>query len=83
MPSVETIIEEMRRNPRNIRFAELVRVRNRYFEKPRQRGSHISYRATGASGPRICIQNVGGYAKPYQVKQVLAAIDEREDKHGV
>lgn len=83
MPSVEKIVEEMRRNPCNIRFAELVRVCNRYFEKPRQRGSHINYRAPGVSDPRICIQNGGGYAKPYQVKQVLAAIDEKESKHVV
>ena len=83
MPSVESIIEEMRCNPRNIRFAELVRVCNRYFDKPRQHGSHINYRATGVRDPRICIQNEGGYAKPYQVKQVLAAIDEKEEKHGI
>ena len=83
MPSVEKIVEEMRRNPRHIRFAELVRVCNRYFERPRQHGSHINYRATGVRDPRICIQNEGGYAKSYQVKQVLAAIDEQEDKHGI
>lgn len=83
MPSVEAIVKEMRCNPRNIRFAELIRVCNRYFEKPRQHGSHISYRATGVRDPRICIQNDGGYAKSYQVKQVLATIDEMENGYGI
>ena len=80
MPSVEEIVEEMRCNPRDIRFAELVRVCNRYFGKPRQHGSHVNYRVEGIGDPRICIQNKDGRAKPYQVKQVLAAIEEKEGR---
>ncbi|MGV7292078.1 toxin HicA, partial [Mycobacterium kansasii] len=39
-------------------------------------GSHIVLKMPWAGDPRVNIQDKGGKAKAYQVKQVLAAIDK-------
>lgn len=78
MPSVEAIVEEMRRNPRNIRFAELCKVCEAYFGKPRISGSHHYFRNIWSVDPRICLQRDGSKAKEYQVQQVLKAIKDAE-----
>ncbi|WP_235576831.1 toxin HicA [Rathayibacter sp. Leaf296] len=47
-----------------------------YFGEPRQsRSSHRVYRTPWPGDPRVNIQDDHGRAKPYQVKQVLAAIE--------
>ena len=79
MPSVATIILRMRNAPRSVRFEELAKVCEHFFGEPRQRGSsHRVYRMPWAGDPRVNIQDDHGRAKPYQVKQVLAAIEKRE-----
>lgn len=76
MPSIDGMIEKMRRSPRNIRFSELAKVCDSLFGEPRMTsGSHIIYRRPWDGDPRINIQNENGMAKAYQVKPVLAAID--------
>lgn len=82
MPTVEKILEEMRRNPRNVRFNDLLKVAECFFGEPRVHGSHYRFTAKGINDPRINIQNDHGKAKPYQVRQVLAAIDELEKREG-
>ena len=57
-----------------------------YFGKPRQDGSiHAIYKTPWPGDPRVNIQNAKGKAKPYQVRQVLLAIELMErigkDKH--
>ncbi len=80
--AVEAILGRMRRNPRDVRFKELLRVCDHYFGSPRQRGgSHRVYKTPWPGDPRINIQNDKGRAKAYQVKQVLAAIDKLEAKN--
>ena len=60
---------------REIRFADLVRVCDHFFGRPRQEGtSHRVYKMPWPGDPRVNIQNDKGKAKPYQVKQVLKAI---------
>jgi hypothetical protein len=60
---------------REIHFADLVKVCEHYFGKPRQRGtSHHVYKMPWPGNPRVNIQNAKGKSKPYQVRQVLAAI---------
>jgi len=55
------------------------KVCEHFFGEPRQRGSsHRVYRMPWAGDPRVNIQDDHGRAKPYQVKQVLAAIEKRE-----
>ncbi len=77
--AVDRILNRIRRNPKSVRFRDLLKVCDHYFGQPRQRGgSHRVYRTPWQGDPRINIQNEKGMAKAYQVKQVLAAIDKME-----
>ena len=67
----------MRREPSGIRFADLVKVCEEYFGKARQTAtSHMIFKTPWLGDPRINIQDNGGKAKAYQVKQVLLAIEK-------
>ncbi|MEB3119950.1 MAG: toxin HicA [Snowella sp.] len=56
-----------------------MKVCNHYFGEPRQSGSsHCVYKTPWAGYPRVNIQNKNGKAKPYQVKQILSAIEKLE-----
>jgi hypothetical protein len=80
--NLDDILEKMRVNPQQIRFSDLTKICNHYFGKARQSGgSHRIYKTPWPGDPRVNIQNSKGKAKPYQVKQVLLAIDKlkRED----
>ncbi len=77
--SVERILEQMRREPANVRFADLMKVCETFFGKPRQHGtSHAIFKTPWPGDPRVNIQNAKGRAKPYQVRQVLQAIQKIE-----
>jgi hypothetical protein len=79
MATVEDIVAKMQRNPKGIRFKELCKVCEYYFGKPRQSSSsHCVYKTPWQGDPRVNIQNNKGKAKPYQVRQVLKAIDKLE-----
>jgi hypothetical protein len=81
MADVEKIIDQMRRDSANIRFADLLKVCERFFGKPRHSaGSHVIFKTSWIGDPRINIQNDKGKAKAYQVRQVLLAIDKLEQK---
>ena len=73
----------MGENPQNVRFSDLVAVCEDYFGPPRQGGtSHRIYKMPWPDDPRVNIQRgKNGKAKPYQVRQVLAAIEKLEGKH--
>jgi hypothetical protein len=76
MGAIEKILEKMRFEPANVRFADLQRVCESFFGKPRQSGSsHAVYKTPWPGNPRVNIQNDKGKAKPYQVRQVLLAIE--------
>ncbi len=76
MSSLDKILQQMRTQPAGVRFADLKKVCEAYFGKPRQDGSsHIIYKTPWPSDPRVNIQNAKGKAKPYQARQVLLAID--------
>lgn len=68
----------MRESAANVAFNDLAKVCTHYFGEPRQKGtSHAVFRTPWPGDPRVNIQkDKGGKAKPYQVKQVLAAIDK-------
>ncbi|MEV6344646.1 toxin HicA [Actinoplanes sp. NPDC051851] len=71
------ILAEMRRNPNNVRFADLLFGFRHYFGEPRSQGtSHYVFKMPWPGDPRVNIQDKGGKAKPYQVKQVLTAIEK-------
>ena len=76
MSAVDKILEQMRSEPANVRFADLQRVCEFHFGKPRQQGSsHAIYKTPWPGNPRVNIQNDKGKAKAYQVRQVLLAIE--------
>ena len=79
MASSEKILENMRQNPKGIRFNDLCKVCDLYFGEARQSGSsHRIYKTPWQGDPRVNIQNHKGKAKAYQVKQVLKAVDRME-----
>jgi hypothetical protein len=84
MSSITKIIKEMKLNPKGVRFNDLQKICGHYFGESRQSGSsHCIYKTPWQGDPRINIQNKKGKAKPYQVKQVLLAIEKIEVNHGV
>lgn len=67
----------MRRSPKNVRFAELLKLCEEHFGAARQSGSsHAVFKTPWPGDPRVNIQNDKGRAKAYQVRQVLLAIDK-------
>jgi len=83
MSSVEDILAQVTRNPKDVRFGDLCKVCDRYFGMPRRGGtSHRVYKTPWQGDPRVNIQNKGGKARAYQVRQVLKAIERLELEHG-
>ena len=79
MADIEDILKQMKRSPKGIRFNDLSKVCEYYFGEPRQSGSsHKVFKTPWQGDPRVNIQNAKGKAKPYQVRQVLQAIDRLE-----
>ncbi|OCW87475.1 toxin HicA [Nocardia farcinica] len=77
MASIDKVVARMKKSPANVRFLDLCKVCDHFFGDARQQGSsHAVYKTPWPGDPRVNIQNMGGKAKPYQVKQVLAAIDK-------
>jgi hypothetical protein len=80
MAQIEKLLSQLRKNQKNVRFTDLVKVCNHYFGEPRQQGtSHCVYKTPWSGDPRVNIQEKDGKAKAYQVKQVLAAIEKIEE----
>ena len=79
MADIEDILTQMKRNPKGIRFNDLSKVCEHFFGEPRQSGSsHKVFKTPWKGDPRVNIQNAKGKAKPYQVRQVLQAVDRLE-----
>jgi len=76
MKAIEKIVEQMRGNPRNVKFDDLCKVCDYYFGESRTKGSHRIYKTPWQGDPRINIQDDDGKAKAYQVRQVLQAIEK-------
>jgi len=70
-------IEILRTNPKGVRFTDLVKICDYFFGPPRQGGtSHVIYKKPWKGDPRINLQNAKGMAKPYQVRQVIKALEK-------
>tara|TARA_R110001592_G_scaffold352665_1_gene650741 strand:+ start:4814 stop:5065 length:252 start_codon:yes stop_codon:yes gene_type:complete len=79
MATLNDILKTMKRNPNSVRFNDLCKVCDHYFGEARQSGSsHRVYKMLWQGDPRVNIQNSKGKAKPYQIKQVLQAIQKLE-----
>jgi len=77
MVGVDQTLDVIRANPKGVRFADLRLVCEHYFSHGRQTGgSHLIFKTPWVGDPRINIQDDKGRAKPYQVRQVLAAIEK-------
>jgi len=83
MGSIAKIVDQMQVNAKGVRFSDLKKVCEHYFGNPRQsNSSHCVFKTPWSGDPRVNIQNHKGKAKPYQVKQVLLAIEKIEVGHG-
>ena len=80
MASIDKILTGIGTNPRNVRYVDLHKeVCEHYFGPPRATGgSHAVFRTPWPGDPRVNIQNDQGKAKPYQVRQVLTAIEKKK-----
>ena len=73
---IQSCMDELRRNPKGVRFERLASICDHFFGEPRQRGtSHRVYRTPWPGDPRVNIQDDKGMAKPYQVRQVIRALE--------
>lgn len=76
MTSIEKIIRQTETQPNGVRFEDAVKVCCKYFGSPRtSSGSHVVFKMPWQGDPRINVQNKGGLVKPYQVRQILLALD--------
>ena len=81
MTDVDKLLVQMAREPANVRINDPKKVCKAYFGKPRQDGSsHAIFKTPWPGDPRVNIQNAKGKAKPYQVRQVLAAIKQLKNR---
>lgn len=81
MAQIADLVTEMQRNPKGVRFQDLCRACDFYFGEARQtNSSHRVYKTPWVGDPRVNIQNEKGMAKPYQVRQVLKAIERLENR---
>lgn len=83
MATIADILDSMRKNPSGIRFADACKLCDHYFGAARQlSGSHRVYKMPWIGDPRVNIQNNKGYAKTYQIRQILRAVERLEVEHG-
>jgi hypothetical protein len=81
MAKEQKILEQMRREPANVKFNDLFKVCEAHFGKARQSSSsHAIFKTPWQGDPRVNIQNDHGKAKAYQVRQVLEAIDKLKER---
>lgn len=80
MTAADKILDQMRREPANVRFTDLYKICEQHFGKPRRSGtSHAVFKTPWLGDPRVNIQSDKGKAKAYQVRQVLAALDKLKE----
>lgn len=78
MSSAKKILEQLRREPTNVRFADLREACEAFFGEPHQNGtSHLIFKMPWQGDPRVNIQDAGGKAKPYQVRYGIAGVMHR------
>jgi hypothetical protein len=85
MAEIAKIVDRMRGSPAQVRYADLYKVCVAYFGEPRQSASsHAVFKTPWPGDPRVNIQKTKGKAKPYQVRQVLLALDRlnEQDENG-
>ena len=80
------LYQQLKTHPKNIRFEHLCRVAEQFgFTCRGKKGSHRIYTREGIR-ELLNFQEVGGMAKPYQVKQLCKIIEDyslQEEESGV
>lgn len=79
MKAMADLIKNLRLKRRKLRFTQLVRLCESYFGPPRIKGSHYILKTPWKGDPRINLQKVKGKAKPYQVDQVIDALERLQE----
>ena len=74
-------IDELRK-AKTVRFKDLLRLCIDYFGEPRVKGSHHIFKMPWRGDPRINLQKDGKDAKPYQVRDVIKAIERLLEEGG-
>jgi hypothetical protein len=70
------LFEELKKDPKNVRFERLCKIAEAFgFSFRGGKGSHRIYVRDGVY-ELLNFQNVGGKAKPYQVKQLIKVIEK-------
>jgi hypothetical protein len=82
MASVDKLESKARSSPASLSFTDAVKLTTSYFGEPRSgSGSHVAiFKMPWQGDPRINLQNKDGKAKPYQVTQILKAIDRLKEE---
>ena|SRR5437868_2635826 len=75
MSKLDDEIEKLEQRKNNTRFAYLARLCQEHFGRERISGSHHIFKTPWQGDPRINLQRVRGTAKPYQVDQVISALE--------
>ena len=78
--SIDEAIAALEAAGANIRFRQLLRLCAQFFGEPRIRGSHHIFKMPWAGDPRINLQEDGNQAKPYQVQQVIRALQKLKEQ---
>lgn len=71
------------KNPKNVRFRDLLKICTELFGECRVKGSHHVFKTPWRGDPRINLQEDGRKSKPYQVRQVVQAIRRLMENKGV
>jgi hypothetical protein len=76
MNKQQRIFDELRMNPKNVRFERLCAIAEAFgFRMRGGKGSHRIYARDGVK-ELLNFRNVKGTAKPYQVKQFIKLIEK-------
>ena len=71
---------KLKNNQKNVRFADFTALLEAFgFVRDRTKGSHINYRH-GSISALMNVQDAGGKAKPYQVRQFLDLLRKHDLK---
>lgn len=80
MSRCKDLLKAARNNPVGLSFSDLCALAECHgFTLARTKGSHLIYKRPGYRG-LLNFQDVKGEAKPYQVRQLLRAIEDLEDE---
>jgi predicted RNA binding protein YcfA (HicA-like mRNA interferase family) len=72
----QELFEELKANPRKVRFARLCKIAEAFgFQTRKGTGSHRVYFREGIQ-EMLNIQNEAGWAKAYQVRQFIKVIEK-------